>query len=61
VSVDFESEEVVCVRVVGVGVAGSGAKRLETLYGCRKINVDTELKYGRQEQRAGVFICGRRG
>lgn len=38
--VDFETEEVVRVRVVGVGAAGSGAQRLGILYGCREIEVD---------------------
>lgn len=36
-SVDFEGEEVVRVRVVGVGVAGSGAQRLEVYMGAVRL------------------------
>jgi hypothetical protein len=55
VCVYFESEEVVRVRVVGVGVAGSGAQRLEIYMGAVRLTwvLNHDTADGTRN-----FICG---
>lgn len=55
VCVDFESEEVVRVRVVGMGVAGSGAQRLEIYMGV--VRLTWVLNNGTADGTRSV-ICG---